>query len=101
MKTIRQLLAKRAGGPVAVCHPDRRVSDLREMMLAQALQFIPVVEHGELLGIVTYVEIMTDCDQPAPAEIPKYDAELVAPAVIAEDTGGVFGKNFPMGEMGK
>ena len=82
---------------MAICHPDRRVSDVRETMIDQGLQFIPVIEHGKLLGVVTYADVVTYCDQPAPAEIPAYDAELVA---LAARSTGTFSDDL-MGKLGK
>jgi predicted transcriptional regulator len=39
--------------PVIACGPDTTLNELRQVMQTQRIRHIPVVEDGELLGIVS------------------------------------------------
>lgn len=54
---IRELIKRDAKRPT-VTHPDRRVSDVLEMMARESLTAIPVVEHGQVLAVLSYGELL-------------------------------------------
>ena len=91
--TVRKLLAQRARGPMAVCHLDQSVAAVREMMINQGLQFVPVIEGDKFVGIVTHAEVNIYHEERQTTTIPP-------PAAILAATKSEFSNDL-MGKTGK
>ena len=85
-------------GASVVCGPNNEANHVWGVMERHGLSHIAVVDDNrKFLGMVSLDEVLAHCGEQIPAESP-----VPASTVISDDrSGGVFGKNFPLGKMGK
>jgi CBS domain-containing protein len=80
--------------PVITVSPDMRLKDVAELLVAHGISAVPVVEDGELVGIVSEADLVplelapdprAHLAPPAdpPADLPRVAAEAMTRAVVA------------------
>jgi CBS domain-containing protein len=80
--------------PVITVSPDKRLKEVAELLVTHAISAVPVVEDGELVGIVSEADLVPLELAPdprahlapladPPAELPRVAAEVMTRAVVA------------------
>lgn len=95
MRDVRQLMSN----PVTVIGPEERVNYARELMIELAVHHLPVVDNGELIGMLSATDLNCRArrDSSADARVRSVMSSPVEIANSVDDVGGVVARMIARG----